>query len=359
VKRGSLADSAKVLQLHPTRRCNLRCLHCYSSSGPEARDTIPLHLLASALGEARSEGYDLAGVSGGEPLLYPDLAALVEKAKGLGYYTTVTTNGMLLNRARLAPLRGTLDLLAVSLDGVRESHNQMRASRRAFDAMRRGLAAVREQQFVFGFIFTLTQWNLHELDAVAEIAVEEGASLLVVHPLEMVGRARDELVGHRPDGLELSTSALAVAHLQRRYESRLLVQWDCFDRSALAQDPARYYAAGDNRRPRARLADLVSPLVVEPDGALVPIEYGFPRAFALGNLHRDSLETLAQRWKAEGYGPFLRHCQSVYADVLERSEEGRFFNWYEEVALERTLARPDRTSPLHRMEGECVTGRNS
>jgi Fe-coproporphyrin III synthase len=338
MKHGSLADSAKVLQIHPTRRCNLRCLHCYSSSAPEARDTLPVGLLASALDQARLEGYDLAGFSGGEPLLYPDLAQLVEQAKGLGYYTTVTTNGMLLNRARLAPLRGTLDLLAVSLDGVRESHNQMRASPRAFDAMRRGLVAVREHEFVFGFIFTLTQWNLHELDAVAEIAVEEGARLLVVHPLEMVGRARDELLGYRPDGIELATSALAVAQLQQQYESRLLVQWDCFDRSALAKDPARYYAGGDIRQPDMRLAELVLPLVIEPDGAVVPIEYGFPRGFALGNLYQDSLEVMAQRWKVEGYGPFLHHCKSVYADVLDRSEEGRFFNWYEEVALERKLA---------------------
>jgi MoaA/NifB/PqqE/SkfB family radical SAM enzyme len=292
----------------------------------------------------------MAGVSGGEPLLYADLAPLVEQAKALGYYTTVTTNGMLLNRTRLAPLRGTLDLLAVSLDGVRESHNEMRASPRAFDAMRRGLSAVRAQQFVFGFIFTLTQWNLHELDAVAEIAVEEGASLLVVHPLEMVGRARDELIGHRPDGIELSASALAVSQLQRQYESRLLVQWDCFDRLALTKDPARYYAGEENSRPNAQLADLVSPLVVEPDGAVVPVEYGFPRAFALGNLYQDTVEVMAHRWKAECYRPFLRHCQSVYADVLNRLEEGRFFNWYEEVALERTLVGSDRFPHLRLTE---------
>lgn len=338
MKRGSLADSAKVLQIHPTRRCNLRCLHCYSSSAPEARDTIPMDLLASALAQARLEGYDLAGFSGGEPLLYPDLAPLIQQAKGLGYYTTVTTNGMLLNRARLAPLRGTLDLLAVSLDGVRESHNQMRASPRAFDAMRRGLAAVREYEFVFGFIFTLTQWNLHELDAVAEIAVEEGARLLVVHPLEMVGRARDELLGHQPDGIELATSALAVAQLQQQYESRLLVQWDCFDRSALAKDPVRYYAGDGARQPQGQLAELVSPLVVEPDGAVVPIEYGFPRRFALGNVYQESLEVMARRWKTDRYRLFLQHCKAVYAEVLQRSEEGRFFNWYEEVALERNLA---------------------
>jgi MoaA/NifB/PqqE/SkfB family radical SAM enzyme len=338
MKGGSLAPKAKVLQIHPTRRCNLRCLHCYSSSAPEATDTIPLDLLTAGLTEARSQGYDLAGFSGGEPFLYPDLPALVQHAKHLGYYTTVTTNGMLLNGSRLAPLQGRLDLLAVSLDGVRESHNRMRASRHAFDRMRRGLVAVREYQFVFGFIFTLTQWNLHELDAVAEIAVEEGARLLVVHPLELFGRAREGLVSSRPDGIELSATVLEVARLRSKYESKLLVQWDCFDRMALAGDPVSYYAAGEQRQAAEPLADLINPLVVEPDGVVVPVEYGFPRAFALGSLFEEPLEVMAQRWKADVYPSFLRHCESVYADVLGRSEEGRFFNWYEEVASERNLA---------------------
>jgi MoaA/NifB/PqqE/SkfB family radical SAM enzyme len=339
VKGGSLAPKPKVLQLHPTRRCNLRCLHCYSSSAPEATDTIPPDLLTAALTEARSEGYDLAGVSGGEPFLYRDLPLLVQHAKRLGYYTTATTNGMLLNDARLTPLRGALDLLAVSLDGVRDSHNHMRGSRHAFDRMRRGLVAVREQQFVFGFIFTLTQWNLHELDAVAEIAVAEGAHLLVVHPLELFGRARERLTDSRPDGIELSATVLEVARLRHKYQSELLVQWDCFDRVAVGEDPVSYYAAGGQGGSDRPLAELISPLVVEPDGVVVPIEYGFPRAFALGNLFEDRLEVMARRWKATIYPSFLKHCEAVYSDVLARSGEGRFFNWYEEVALDNLSVR--------------------
>jgi MoaA/NifB/PqqE/SkfB family radical SAM enzyme len=337
MKRGRLAGKAKVLQIHPTRRCNLRCLHCYSSSSPEATATLPAELLTRALTSARSEGYDLAGFSGGEPFLYPQLPSLVEHAKQLGFYTTATTNGMLLNDARLAPLKGTLDLLAVSLDGVRESHNRMRGSPHAFDRMRRGLAAVRAHEFAFGFIFTLTQWNLHELDAVAEFAFAEGAILLVVHPLELVGRARNELVDSRPDGLELTATLLEVARLRQKYQSELLIQWDCFDRESLTKSPACYYAAIQHQRTNEPLAELIAPLVVEPDGVIVPIEYGFPRAFALGNLFAEPIEAMAERWKAQTYPEFLRHCDSVYANVLSRSDEGRFFNWYEEVAVEPVL----------------------
>ena len=336
MQAGHSATRAKVLQIHPTRRCNLRCLHCYSSSSPEAAAALPASLLTAALTAARSEGFDLAGFSGGEPFLYPELAALVRHARELGYYTTVTTNGTLLNDARLAPLRGTLDLVAVSLDGVRESHNRMRGSPQAFDRMRRGLSTLRAHDFAFGVIFTLTQWNLHELDAVAAMAIDEGARLLVVHPLELVGRARHELTESRPDGIELTATYLEVARLRQEYGSRLLVHWDCFDRVAVASDPASFYAGLDPDASDVPLSELVSSLVVEPDGVVVPIEYGFPRAFALGDLHQEPLETMARGWKERTYPAFLSHCESVHADVMARADEGRFFNWYEQVGTERT-----------------------
>src|SRR5256885_8343814 len=92
----------RVLQVHPARRCNLRCLHCYSSSGPEERDELPAALLREALDDASALGYTVAGFSGGEPTLYEPLSALVEHARRRGMRTTVTTNGMLLDDRRLA-----------------------------------------------------------------------------------------------------------------------------------------------------------------------------------------------------------------------------------------------------------------
>jgi Fe-coproporphyrin III synthase len=46
----------RVLQVHPTRRCNLSCLHCYSYSGPTARDELPPPLLDKLVVDAASLG---------------------------------------------------------------------------------------------------------------------------------------------------------------------------------------------------------------------------------------------------------------------------------------------------------------
>src|SRR3712207_1573775 len=96
--------SARVVQVHPTRVCNLRCLHCYSESGPDQRGALDVDLLLRTLTDARHAGYDTLGVSGGEPLMYRPLPTLLEHARSLGMATTVTTNGMLLTDRRLDDL---------------------------------------------------------------------------------------------------------------------------------------------------------------------------------------------------------------------------------------------------------------
>src|SRR5262249_53587036 len=139
-----------TIQLHPTRRCNLRCAHCYSLSGPEERGELPAALLAAAIGDARAEGYGNVSVSGGEPLMYAPLIELLEHAKGLGMTTSVTTNGMLLDEKRVAKIAGKVDTLAISLDGAPESHDRLRGSAKAFQTMADRLGLLRDAGIGFG-----------------------------------------------------------------------------------------------------------------------------------------------------------------------------------------------------------------
>jgi len=139
-------------------------------------EQLNIDLLQAAVADAAAIGYKVMSVSGGEPLLYPALGQLLHAAHDAGLVTTVTTNGMLLEQRQLDVLRADCDLVAISLDGIPESHNFMRNSPRAFDEMCARLPALRASGIPFGFIFTLTFHNVHELDWVAEFAVEQGAS---------------------------------------------------------------------------------------------------------------------------------------------------------------------------------------
>jgi Fe-coproporphyrin III synthase len=321
--------AARILQVHPTLRCNLRCLHCYSSSGPDRRVELPVELLGDAIATACREGYTVVSVSGGEPLMYRPLAELLERAHACGALTTVTTNGMLLTERRLAELRGRADLIAISVDGPPESHNRMRASPHAFPQMESRLDGLRASGIPFGFIFTLTQRNVHELDWVAAFAAEQGARLLQVHPLEEVGRARRRLTGERPDALESAYAFIEVARLRTLYRDSLTVQLDLVHGDALRTEPARAYADGFD--PAAPLAELVSPLVIEANGLVVPLQYGFASAFALGNLYDRPLEELAPEWRARCLPAFSQVCRQAFDDATAPADLP-IANWYEVVA---------------------------
>jgi len=330
---GPTGELVNVVQIHPTRRCNLRCQHCYSVSGPEYSAELPLESLERFLGEAVREGYNAVGLSGGEPLTYRPLARLLESARKLGFYTTVTTNGLLLDVRRLERLAPHLSLLAISVDGVPDSHDRMRGLPGAFERMRANLGTVREAGVPFGFIFTLTLGNLNELEYIAELAAEEGARLLQIHPLEQAGRARDYPL-LPPDDLELAYGFLEVARLQQRYRDRLTLQYDVADRTLIEREPCRAFAipepesAPDEQVP---LASLVSPLVVQDDGWVVPIQHGFSTDYAVGHLDRGPFRDQAARWRRERYTQFLDLSRRVWSEIRAAPPHLPFTNWYAAV----------------------------
>jgi Fe-coproporphyrin III synthase len=328
---GPTGDKYRVVQIHPTRRCNLRCLHCYSASAPEERDRLPVPLLLDAITDAAAEGYSVASFSGGEPLLYKPLGDLLEHAHACGLATTITSNGMLLNEARAEMLRGRVDLLAISLDGSPDSHNWLRAHDRAFEIMESHLEFVRKAGIPFGFIFTLTQYNVDQLEWVADFAIKQGAKLLQIHPLEESGRAGLAMRGHQPDQTECTYAYIEAERIRKFAGEKVVVQLDLVHRGLLHAIPDRLLAdlpeCLDLERP---LSGLVSPLVIEADGEVVPLTYGFARPYSLGNLTCARLQELAKGWRESGYQAFRKLCRLAYEEA-SAPHEMPYFDWYEAV----------------------------
>lgn len=330
-----------ILQIHPTRRCNLRCLHCYSSSGPDQRDLLPASTFERAISDSRSEGFQVASFSGGEPTLYKELPQLLRLARECGMATTVTSNGMLLDERRLEGLIGVTNVLAISLDGLPESHNKMRGSPRAFDDMVGNLPAVRATGIPFGFIFTLTQYNLNEADWAAEFAHHQGATLFQIHPLEEVGRASQTLTGGRPDELESAYAYLEVERIRQQYEGQMNIQFDLIHATILRENPERFFDLREaSNRP---LADLVSPLVIEADGRVVPFGYGFAQRYALGSLADTTLSEMAASWRTAGYRDLQALCRTAFDDAA-KPRELPILNWWEKLG-EYAASSPHIASP--------------
>jgi MoaA/NifB/PqqE/SkfB family radical SAM enzyme len=107
-----------LVQIVPTRRCNLRCGYCneYDHTSPP----VPEEIMKSRMDRIRSLGTLGLEFSGGEPLLHPDIFRLVAHASRLGFFTRwLITNGYLLDEKAVGRLGDAgLTHMQVSVDGV-------------------------------------------------------------------------------------------------------------------------------------------------------------------------------------------------------------------------------------------------
>lgn len=329
-----LTGIAPVLQLHPAWRCNLACAHCYSSSGPQAEEELSAELLLDCLDDASALGYRQLAVSGGEPLLYRELAALLTHARALGMLTSVTTNGMLATARRFEPIAPLLDVLAISIDGTAAEHDEIRRRRGAFDRTIANLAVVRASGVPFGFIFTLTQHNVCSLEFVVRLAAEQGARSVQVHPLTLHGRAATELPGARPDEIELSAALYEAMRLGAQLG--VVVQVDAVTGAQLLAYRDEFVLA----RPLRALTEVAPILIVEADGSVMPLTHELDRDLRLGSLLQSPLRALAARWLAGGRAQRLADaCERTWHELTAGGGDPVAASyWFDEVAARTRVA---------------------
>lgn len=317
---------APVIQVHPSLRCNLECAHCYSQSGPQAREELRLELLSDCLEGAVALGYRQLAVSGGEPLLFKPLPALLASARALGMVTTITSNGVLATHARWDELAPLLDFAAISIDGPPDEHDAIRCRIGAFARTLENFAVVRSSGVPFGLIFTLTQYNLSSLEFVVRLAAEQGAAGVHVHPLTLEGRAGVTLRASRPDGLELIAALCEARRLQRHYD--IPVHVDALTSGQLRGHRQHLVPA----RPVCELVDVAPLLIVNADATVVPLTHALGPTLALGSLHAKKLPELAERWCRQGSADILAAaCEAAWLDLTAADAPPAAY-WYQEVA---------------------------
>lgn len=318
----------RIVHLHLTRRCNLACRHCYSTSSPWESDAVDLEVLIPALERLRLEGYEILSLSGGEPFLDSRLGEIVEAAHGLGYKIHLVTNGMLVNRRRLAGIAEKISVAAVSLDGRPELHNEIRGRDDAFRGALRGLDVLLDHGVSTGLAFCVSRRSLPDVPWAFDLACRRGARLFHLHPLVASGRAVDgceDLFLSQNDAMRL----YLVAALLESETTRS--QLDLVRSDEILQARERLERAA--RSPR--MADLINPLVLTETGKLMPFAYGFDSAYSFGDLARidRALETYDRVAR-----PRLAALLGRALDELE--ERPPFYlEWYEHLLRVAELSR--------------------
>jgi MoaA/NifB/PqqE/SkfB family radical SAM enzyme len=103
--------------LIPIRRCNLSCAYC--NEYDDHSNPVPTSDILRRVDRLVALGTGIVTLSGGEPLMHPDLDAIIRRIRVQGSIATLITNGYLLSRERIGRLnRAGLDHLQISIDNV-------------------------------------------------------------------------------------------------------------------------------------------------------------------------------------------------------------------------------------------------
>ena len=186
------------------RRCNLTCRHCYSISTdidfPGELDTAEVF---AVMRDLHAYGVRVLILSGGEPLLRKDLPAIAMRAKAMGFYVGLSTNGTLIDAGNIDSIAALgFDYLGISIDGTREIHDAFRRRLGAYEASMRAVRLARDAGIKVGLRFTLTQDNASALCRLLELVDAESVDKFYLSHLNYAGRGN---VNRKRDALHATT----------------------------------------------------------------------------------------------------------------------------------------------------------
>lgn len=172
------------------RRCNLKCRHCYSVSGDVDFDgELSTDEVFAVMDDLKNFGVPALILSGGEPLLRPDIFEISERAKAKGFFTALSSNGALIDEAtadRIAAIG--YGYVGISLDGIGAAHDRFRGKAGAFDASLAGVRALVARGVKVGLRFTMTLDNHRDLPEMIALAEAEGVQKFYLSHLVYAGR---------------------------------------------------------------------------------------------------------------------------------------------------------------------------
>ncbi|MGD2172920.1 MAG: heme d1 biosynthesis radical SAM protein NirJ [Gammaproteobacteria bacterium] len=184
------------------RRCNLACKHCYATSADiDFPGELGTEEVYRVMDDLKSCGVSVLILSGGEPLLHPDIFAISRRAKSMGFYVGLSSNGTLITERNIDSIREVgYDYVGVSLDGMRATHDLFRRRQGAFDESIAGIRLCRETGIKVGLRFTLTRDNAAELPDLLQLMRDEEIDKFYLSHLNYAGRGnrnRDSDLHHR------------------------------------------------------------------------------------------------------------------------------------------------------------------
>ncbi|VAW99497.1 Radical SAM heme biosynthesis protein AhbD, Fe-coproporphyrin III decarboxylase [hydrothermal vent metagenome] len=294
-----------LIAVNLTRRCNLRCEHCYldadtlkNGNAEELSSEDVCHLLDEI---AQRSTETMVVLTGGEPLLRRDLEALLEHGSKLGLFMVVGSNGVLLKDKRVQSLKAAGAMgIGISLDSLDpEQHNQFRGSPKAWQKTLAGMESCRHHGLAFQIHFSVTEANAHEVQAMIDFARASGAWVLNFFFLVCTGRG-ESMTDISPARYEQVLNQILQAQEQSQ---DLIIRARCaphFQRIAYQRNPDSFLTRAEGYDGSSCIAG-THYCRITPEGGVTACPYIEEE---VGNLREDSFNHI---WDAS---PALRRLRA-------------------------------------------------
>ena len=189
----SKGAALRLVAWETTRNCNLDCMHCRASAthGPHSGELdTPASL--RLLDQIAEVGSPIVILTGGEPLLRPDIFEISKYGTDKGLRMVMAPNGTLITETIVGQMADSgIQRISVSLDGsTAESHDRFRGVDGAFDGALRGIRLAREAGIEFQINTTITKTNIDQIPKIQQLAVELGAVAHHIFLLVPTGRGK-------------------------------------------------------------------------------------------------------------------------------------------------------------------------
>lgn len=188
----------RTLFFELTDGCNLYCLHCGSSCGPERARFLSFELIEKTLRSVKEHfgtSDVLIALTGGEPLVHPQFFDIISLIRQMGFHWGITTNATLITKEVAAKLKeNKIMSIAFSLDGNKSTHDRLRGSVNAYERCVQGIQNfVEVAGHVAATMITsvIHKGNVDQLQDMYETAKSLGVHFWRPINIEPIGRANE------------------------------------------------------------------------------------------------------------------------------------------------------------------------
>lgn len=184
------APTGPVVIWNLIRRCNLTCKHCYATSADkDFPGELSTAQVFDVMDDLKAYGVPVLILSGGEPLMRSDIFDISQRAKDMGFYVGLSSNGTLITEDNIEQIAAIgYNYVGVSLDGMRDIHDRFRRRQGAFDESMHGIRLCRDAGIKVGLRFTLTQDNAADLPELLKLLDDEDLDKFYLSHLNYAGR---------------------------------------------------------------------------------------------------------------------------------------------------------------------------